>query len=80
MKKIKDFLKKDYDMVEVRITAPKDFEEPDIFAGLFQIHKGKIISLDGDCYDEDQEVLSFEEWPDDETASGLTIVLQGNYA
>lgn len=77
MKTIKDFFNKNYDTVEVRMTVPKECGVKDIFAGLFQIHDGQIISLDGDYYDEDQEVLSFEEWTDDSTESGLTIVIKG---
>lgn len=73
---IGDLIKnKDYDYVSYRLTLPND---SDTFAGCFASKGGEIISLDGDIYDKDEEVLSYEEWtaPEDDIQNGLTIVVK----
>ena len=42
---------------------------------------GEIIPLDGDIYDKDEEVLSYEEWtqPEDDIQNGLTIMVKGEW-
>ena len=53
----------------------------DIFAGCFATKAGKIIQLDGDTfYDEEDEVLSYEEWtnPEEGIKNGLTVVIPYN--
>ena len=65
---------KDYDYVSYRIRLD---DEDDIFAGCFATEGGKIKPLDGDIYDETEEVLFYEEWtkPEEGIKSGLTVVV-----
>jgi len=76
---IKDLIsKKDYDYVSYRLLVETyDSQDPlNVFAGCFASKDGKIISLDGDRYDELEEVLEYEEWHDKKRGitNGLTIV------
>ena len=76
---IEDLIKnKDYDYVSYRLTLPGG---DDTFAGCFASKGGEIISLDGDIYDEDEEVLSYKEWskPEDDIQNGLTVVVKGEW-
>ena len=73
---IGDLIKnKDYDCISYRLTLP---DGDDIFAGCFASKGGEIIPLDGDTYDKDEEVLSYEEWlkPEDNIQNGLTVVVK----
>ena len=73
---IGDLIKnKDYDYVSYRLTLPNG---SDTFAGCFASKDGKIISLDGDIYNKDEEVLRYEEWtsPEDDVQNGLTVVVK----
>lgn len=83
MVKIKDFLKRNYDYVEYRVTLPEykgDLEDT-IFAGCFKIIGGKIISLDGDTYSESEEVIWSEEWSDEkeDIKHGLSVLVKGGW-
>ncbi len=53
----------------------------DTFAGCFASKDGEIVPLDGDIYDNDEEVISYEEWsrPEDDIQNGLTIVVKGEW-
>ena len=76
---IGDLIKtKDYDYVSYRLTLP---DGDDTFAGCFSSKGGKIIPLDGDVYDKDEEVISYEEWsqPEDNIQNELTIVVKGEW-
>ena len=73
---ISDLIKnKDYDYVSYRLTLP---DGSDIFAGCFASKGGEIISLDGDIYNKDEEILSYEEWtsPENDIQNGLTVVVK----
>ena len=73
---IGDLIKnKDYDYVSYRLILP---EGDDTFAGCFASKGGEIIPLDGDIYDDDEEVLRYEEWskPEDGIQNGLTVVVK----
>ena len=73
---IGDLIKnKDYDYVSYRLTLPNG---GDTFAGCFSSKGGEIIPLDGDIYDNDEEVLSYREWskPEDGIDNGLTVVVK----
>ena len=73
---IGDLIKnKDYDYVSYRLTLPNG---GDTFAGCFVSKGGKIIPLDGDIYDKDEEVLSYKEWssPEDDINNGITVVVK----
>lgn len=59
--RIKDLIKdKNYDYVEYRIPS-KESNKGD-FAGAFRVEDGKIISIDGDSYKEEERVYAAEEW------------------
>ena len=76
---IGDLIKnKDYDYVSYRLTFR---DGSDTFAGCFKSKNGEIISLDGDIYDKDEEVLSYEEWaqPEDDINNGLTVVVKAEW-
>lgn len=66
---------KDYDYVSYRIVLP---DGEDTFAGCFRTKKGEIISLDGDIYSADEEVIRYEEWskPEERIRRGLTVVVK----
>ena len=66
--------KKDYDYVEYRLSI----NQKDIFAGAFASKNGTIISLDGDIYSKDEEVLRYKEWsnPDKGIQNGLTVIVK----
>lgn len=76
---IGDLIKnKDYDYVEYRVTIPSA-DGQNIFAGAFRTESGKIISLDGDIYDQNKKVIKSEEWsnPEKRIKNGLTIIVSG---
>lgn len=73
---VRDLLdKKDYAYVEWRVTAPENIvDEEDILFGYCEVVNGNLISGDGDSYDEDTEVLRYEEWLTQDKELCLTIV------
>lgn len=76
---IKDLIRnKDYDYVSYRLTLP---DGGDTFAGCFRTENSEIHSLDGDTYNELEEVLSYEEWdsPEDDIKNGLTVICEGEW-
>ena len=76
---IGDLIKnKDYDYVSYRLTL---LDGDDTFAGCFKSKNGSIIPLDGDIYDKDKEVLSYEEWSstEDNVQNGLAVVVKGEW-
>ena len=66
---------KDYDYISYRLTMID--KNKSFFAGCFRSENGKIISLDGDVYSLDEEVLRYEEWskPEEGIYKGLTVVV-----
>ena len=79
---LKDLIqKKDYDYISWYITLPEDMGGGDTFWGATKSVNGELISLDGDIYSEDVEVLKYEEWKNEEEgiANGLRIVIEGNW-
>ncbi len=76
---IKDLIRnKDYDYVSYRLTLP---DGSDTFAGCFRSKNGEIHSLDGDSYNELEEVLYHEEWdmPEENIKNGLTVICKGEW-
>lgn len=60
---IGDLIKnKDYDYISYRTVVPGC--SGDIFTGIAQSKNGKLISLDGDYYSTDTEIVDYEEWED----------------
>lgn len=76
---IKDLIsKKDYDYISLRLTAPENAKDNDIFLGVAKSENGNLIPLDGDSYEEDSEVVSYEEWTNEKEGinNGITIVVK----
>ena len=74
---VRDLISKnDYDYIEWRVCLPKRFGDTDIFCGICRSVDGVLISEDGDTYDEDTEILRYEEFVDLENNinNGLIIV------
>lgn len=72
---VKDLIEnKDYDYISWRVTLPEECGGGDTFFGQCKSLNGELISLDGDIYDEEDEVVSYKEWSNDEIKNGLTIV------
>ena len=71
---------KDYDYIEWRAKLPESIGGGDTFFGSCISKNGKLISLDGDSYSKDTEVISFEEWdyPEKNIKNGLTIVYEAD--
>ena len=71
---------KDYDYVSYRIDFPGCDEEHGTFAGCFAAVDGRIIPLDGDDYELDEEVIESQEWSDPEEGieHGLLVVVIGD--
>lgn len=75
---VKDLIKnKDYDYISWRVTLPEKYGGGDIFFGQCRSQNGELISLDGDIYSEEDSVISYEEWSDDEIKNGLTVICKG---
>lgn len=76
---VKDLIKnKDYDYISYRLKIPKEkYYGKSIFIGCAASKEGKLISLVGDTYEEDDTVLEYEEWskPEENIKSGLTVVI-----
>lgn len=67
--------KKNYRYVEWRVTTPDYItDQEDMLFGYCEIVDGNLISGDGDSYDEDTEVLRYEEWLSEDGELCLTIV------
>ena len=76
---IGDLIKnKDYNYISYRLRLA---DGGNIFAGCFASKNGEIISLDGDVYDKDEEVIGYKEWsePEDNMENGLTVVVKGEW-
>ena len=72
---IKDLItNRDYDCISLRGIVPEKFGGGDVFFGKCKSINGELISLDGDTYDEKSEVISFQEWSNDNIQHGLTVV------
>lgn len=71
----------DYDYMCWRITLPEYIGGGDTFMGATRSKNGELISLDGDTYSEDCEVLTYKEWRDLNIGieNGVTIVVEGGW-
>lgn len=79
---IKDLIsKKDYDYISMRATYPNPDSDENIFIGVCKSEGGKLIALDHDTYSDEEEVVSYEEWENEEEGvkNGLTIVVTGEW-
>ena len=79
---VKDLIsKKDYDWIGWRYTLPEDLGGGDMFFGVCKSVDGELISLDGDIYDENTEVLSYEEFTnlDEGIEKGVSVVVEGHF-
>ena len=65
---------KDYDLINFYVTAPPSVtDEKYIFFGVCKSNCGKLISLDGDSYNESEEVIEYEEFSNDKIKNGLNV-------
>ncbi len=79
---VKDLIKnKDYDYISWRVTVPKKFGGGDTFFGACYSKDGELFHLDHDTYDEETEVLSYNEWshPENGIDNGLTVLVEGEW-
>ena len=75
---VADLIKhKDYDYMCWRIILPEWLGGGDTFMGATRSKNGELISLDGDTYCENREVLRYSEWRDLNIGieNGVTIVI-----
>ena len=74
--KLKDLIKnKDYDYIEYRTNLPPKFGGGTTFLGACESKNGKLIPLDGDIYNGNQDVLNSEEWSNYVIKNGLTVFI-----
>lgn len=74
---IKELIKKrDYDYISLRALLPIKLGGGEIFYGVCKSENGKLIPLDDDTYDENTEVIDWEEWVGDEKEHSLTILFK----
>lgn len=69
---------KDYDYISYRLLLPNDSKDSNgEFFGVASSKDGKLISLDGDTiYSEEDEIIRYEEWSNNEIKNGLTVVVK----
>lgn len=76
---VRDLIKdKNYVYISWRVTLPEKAGGGDTFFGLCKSMNGELISLDGDTYDEDSEVVWYKEWTADDFKPGLTVAVEGD--
>jgi hypothetical protein len=77
---VKDLIQnKDYDYISWRVTSPPNWSKPDMFFGVCKSVNGELIPLDGDNYYEDEVIVRYKEWSDDEVKNGLTVVVESEW-
>lgn len=75
--KLKDLIQnEDFDYIEFRETVLDDDGKTSIclFAGACKSIDGKLISLDGDNYSEEIEIMEYKRWSDSIVKKGLTVI------
>lgn len=65
---------KDYDFIELRVIEPELHNS--VFVGTAKSESGELISLDGDTYCKDVEILSYEEWSGKKVKRALSVVCE----
>lgn len=70
--------KKDYALIEYRHTLPEMCGGGDTLFGYASSKNGELISLDGDTYDENDEIIKYEEWIHDGQPA-LTVLIEGEW-
>lgn len=77
---------KDYDRINWRMVVPEHMRdrfggESHIFVGIAASKGGRLISLDGDSYSRDAEVVMHREWnkPLEGIFNGLTVVTENDW-
>lgn len=63
---------KDYDFIELRIYDSKLHRS--VFIGSAKSINGNLLSLDGDTYCKESEVLDYEEWSGKKVKNAATII------
>lgn len=69
---------KDYDSISVYARVPQLPPDDPLFVGKCKSVNGELISLDGDSYSDQIEVLEYEEWnnPKRNIKHGLSIIVK----
>lgn len=65
---------KDYDFIELRIYDSKLHRS--VFVGSAKSENGDLISLDGDTYRKESEVLDYEEWSGKKVKNAVTVICE----
>lgn len=63
---------KDYDFIELRVFDPE--LHMSVFIGSAKSINGYLLSLDGDTYCKESEVLEYDEWSGKKVKNAVTIV------
>ena len=63
---------KDYDFIELRVFDPELHKS--VFIGSAKSINGYLLSLDGDTYCKESEVLEYDEWSGKKVKNAVTIV------
>ena len=69
---------KDYDNISFYARVPQLPPDDPLFIGVCKSINGELISLDGDSYSDQVEVLDYEEWnnPERNVRHGLSVVVR----
>lgn len=72
---VQDLIKdKDYDLIEWRITLPESVGGGTTLFGCCKSVNGELISLDGDSYYLNTEIVHYLEWVSEDNEKCLTVV------
>ena len=63
---------KDYDFIELRVFDSELHKS--VFIGSAKSINGDLLSLDGDTYCKESEILEYEEWSGKKVKNAVTIV------
>lgn len=63
---------KDYDFIELRVFDPE--LHMSVFIGSAKSINGDLLSLDGDIYRKESEILEYEEWSGKKVKNAVTIM------
>ena len=73
--KLKDLIKNEnFDYIEFRHKLPEEIGDVQIFMGACKSIDGKLISLDGDNYSGEMEIIEYKRWSDSMAKNGLTVI------
>ena len=65
---------KDYDFIELRVFDPELHKS--VFIGSAKSINGDLLSLDGDTYRKESEILEYDEWSGKKVKNAVTVVCE----